>query len=378
MSEYTTQVGMDVHARSVTCKALRADTGEYWSKRFSGEGMEADLAAWVKTLPGPVRCVYESGCTGFELCRFLREAGVACDIIAVTTLPRSSRDRRHKNDKADAGVILSEIWNPASKVSYVWVPDRDVEGARDLVRAADAASRAVRAKKQKIQALLLKHGFVWNEKTPSGRPKGVWTVAYRKWVRSADLGDPLSQRTLGMMLEDLDALESRDREFRKAVAEETEKPRWKPYVDALCMLKGVAIPTAFLAVFEFGDFSRFRSGRKVSQWIGCTPAENTTGDSRRQGAITKEGSSHLRRSLVEGNASISRRTSPPKKQRAGHEVSAEVTRLAREADVRLRARYRHLVENGKHPNTARVAIVGEQIRWIWRIGLQVRKELAAA
>lgn len=54
---------------------------------------------------------------------------MACDIIAVTTLPRSSRDRRHKNDKADAGVILSEIWNPASKVSYVWVPDRDVEGA---------------------------------------------------------------------------------------------------------------------------------------------------------------------------------------------------------------------------------------------------------
>jgi hypothetical protein len=42
MNEYT-DVGMDVHARSVACKALRPDTGECWSKTFSGEGYEHEL-----------------------------------------------------------------------------------------------------------------------------------------------------------------------------------------------------------------------------------------------------------------------------------------------------------------------------------------------
>lgn len=44
MSDYATQVGMDVHARSVSCRAMGLATGETWSKTVSGEGMEAELA----------------------------------------------------------------------------------------------------------------------------------------------------------------------------------------------------------------------------------------------------------------------------------------------------------------------------------------------
>ena len=45
MSEYTTQVGMDVHARSVSCRALRPDTGECWSGTFRGEGLSAPCSS---------------------------------------------------------------------------------------------------------------------------------------------------------------------------------------------------------------------------------------------------------------------------------------------------------------------------------------------
>ena len=117
MSEYTTQVGMDVHARSVSCKALRPDTGECWSKTFSGEGHEHELLEWLKKLPGPVRCAYESGCTGFWLSRFLGSEGIACEVMAVSTLPRSPKNKRHKDDRHDAGVVLREMCNPASDAS---------------------------------------------------------------------------------------------------------------------------------------------------------------------------------------------------------------------------------------------------------------------
>lgn len=175
MDDYTTQVGMDVHARSISCRAMEVVTGETWSKTVSGEGMEAELAAWLAKLPQPVRCAYESGCTGFALARFLRGSGFACDVVAVSTLPRSPKDRRHKNDPHDAGVLLREMCNPASDMSLVWVPPKDVEGARDLARAAAKASKEARSAKQRCSMLLLKHGFAWNERTAvGGRLKKVF------------------------------------------------------------------------------------------------------------------------------------------------------------------------------------------------------------
>lgn len=378
MSEYTTQVGMDVHARSVSCKALRPETGECWSKTFSGDGHERELLEWLKKLPGPVRCSYESGCTGFWLSRFLERGGVACDVMAVSTIPRSPKNRKHKDDRHDAGVVLREMCNPASDVSYVWVPDPEVEGARDLARAADSASRVVRSAKQRGCMLLVKHGFVWNERTESGNLKKTWTPAWKKWARSCDLGDPLSNMAMKMEVEMVERMERSAKELAKAVAAEAEKPRWKPYVDALIRLKGIDIQTAFLACAEFGDFSRFRSGRRVSRWIGCTSSEDSTGDNRRQGAITKEGSSYLRHALVEGISSISRQTAHKKYLRPGHAVSPQVEDIALEANARLKRKYDALKGAGKHTNVAKVAVVSELVRWMWAIGLQVQREQAAA
>ena len=176
----------------------------------------------------------------------------------------------------------------------------------------------------------------------------------------------------------VERMERSAEELAKAVAAEAEKPRWKPYVDALTRLKGVDVQTAFLACAEFGDFSRFRSGRRVSRWIGCTSSEDSTGDNRRQGKITKEGSSHLRRALVEGISTISRRTAHKKRLRPGHEVSPQVEDIALEANARLKKRYDALKRAKKHTNVAKVAVVSEMARWMWAIGLQVQRELASA
>ena len=378
MSEYTTQVGMDVHARSVSCKALRPDTGECWSKTFSGEGHEHELLEWLKGLPGPVRCAYESGCTGFWMSRYLEDEGIACDVMAVSTLPRSPKNKRHKDDRHDAGVVLREMCNPASDVSYVWIPDPEVEGARDLARAADTAKKEVKSAKQRCAMLLVKHGFVWNERTPTGNLKATWTPTWRKWALSLDLGDPMSNKALKMEIEMVERMERSAKELAKAVAAEAEKPRWKPYVDALIRIKGIDIQTAFLACAEFGDFSRFRSGRRVSRWLGCTSSEDSTGDNRRQGKITKEGSGHLRRALVEGVSTISRQTGHKKYLRPGHEVSPSVEGIAVEANTRLKRKYDALKKAGKHTNTAKVAVVSELARWMWAIGIQVQREQAAA
>ncbi len=101
MDKYSVYVGMDVHARSVTAQALNKHTGEVHKKRFGAGYGAAEIALWVKGLGKSAYCAYESGCTGVWLARDLRLLGIDCDVIAVSTLARSTKDRQEKCDKLD-------------------------------------------------------------------------------------------------------------------------------------------------------------------------------------------------------------------------------------------------------------------------------------
>lgn len=379
MTKYSTYVGMDVHARTIACKAYVVETGETASKTFASCPSAADIAEWLEAFPKPVYSAYESGCTAFELCRGLRELGIGCDVIAVTTMARSGKQKAQKCDKLDARAILAAITNPMSDHTCVWCPNEEVEGARDLARAADEAVQSLKRVRQQMLALLLRHGHVWNEKTPTGKPKKKWTRAFWAWVDGIVLCDECAKTALAIYRSAVLENEKLVSEAKRAVKHAAEKPRWKPYVDAISALKGVEVQGAFLAAAEFGDFARFKSGRKVSCWLGTVPKNNSSGESEKHGGITKAGNSRLRRLLVEGNASISLRTARKKALPAERAVSAEVREMADKANLRLMKRYSHLVEdNGLRACKARMAIVNEQVRWIWAIGLAVQAEQEAA
>ena len=50
---------------------------------------------------------------------------------------------------------------------------------------------------------------------------------------------------------------------------------------------------------EIGDFRRFQQPAQLASWLGLVPTLDQSGESRRQGAITKTGSGYARRLLVE-------------------------------------------------------------------------------
>ena len=180
MSNATTFVGLDVHARSVKACAFVPETGETIRKSFGYE--PGEIASWVSSLPQPARCVYESGVTGFHLCRELNAMGAACVIGAVSKMHKPAADRGRKTDRRDAQFLAVQL--ALGVVTEVHVPDAECEGARDLARAlADARDDAVRAK-QRLSKFLLRHGLVFDERTPTGRRKGNWTRAHWSWIES--------------------------------------------------------------------------------------------------------------------------------------------------------------------------------------------------
>jgi transposase len=103
-------------------------------------------------------------------------------------------------------------------------------------------------------------------------------------------------------------------EYLRAVSEQTERwqrleaaratlgPswRWDPVVEAIQALRGGQFTAAVTLIAELGDLRRFASPRQLMSSLGLTPSEHSSGERRRQGAITKTGNAHARRVLVEG------------------------------------------------------------------------------
>ena len=375
---FVTFVGLDVHARSIAASAVNVRTGEVFSGRFVGEGMEAELEAWVAGLPGPAYCAYESGCTGFGLARRLRDGGVACDVIAVSTLPRSRRDADRKCDRLDARAIRREIANPDADYGVVWVPDERTEAERELCRAWRTAVAECARARQRLRSFLLRHGHVWNERTKAGRLRKAWTREFDRWLDSISFDEPAAERTYGALRRRARAAAEEAAELRRGVLELSREPHNRPYADAICCLKGVDRAGAMLAVAEFGDFSRFGSGRRVSCWLGTVPTDGSSGEHDRHGGVTKSGDKWLRRALVEGWSGAATWRGGGKAVPAGAEPSAAAEAIAARANERLYERYSYLVgDRGKCHNKAKVAVVSELARWVWVLGMQVRAELQA-
>ena len=145
-------VGLDVHARSVVAGVIDLGSGEVRSLRVP-PGAEATVA-WLKTLPAPVRVVYEAGPTGYGLARACAEAGISC-VVAAPSKIRPAADRV-KTDRRDAERLARLL--RLGEITPVRVPGPEEEAARDLVRAREDARGDLMRARHRLSKLLLRHG----------------------------------------------------------------------------------------------------------------------------------------------------------------------------------------------------------------------------
>ena len=97
----------------------------------------------------------------------------------------------------------------------------------------------------------------------------------------------------------IDAIAIRRDALEKIIAELIPGSPWAQTVARLRCLRGIDTLSAVGLCAEVGDFARFERAGNLMSYIGLIPSEATSGEKRRQGAITKTGSRHARRLLVE-------------------------------------------------------------------------------
>src|SRR5580765_3120380 len=172
-------VGLDVHARSLVAGVIDVGSGEVRSLRVPA-GSEATVA-WLKTLPAPVRVVYEAGPTGYGLARGCAEAGISC-VVAAPSKIRPAADRV-KTDRRDAERLARLL--RLGEITAVRIPTLEEEAARDLVRAREDARSDLMRARHRLSKLLLRHGLVYDGT--------AWTRTHDVWLRRQRFdGGPLA------------------------------------------------------------------------------------------------------------------------------------------------------------------------------------------
>jgi transposase len=139
-----------------------------------------------------------------------------------------------------------------------------------------------------------------------------------------------------------------------------------------CAACGVDTLTAVGLVAEIGDITAFKHPKQLSSYLGLVPSEQSSGERRRQGSITKAGSSHARRLLVEAAWHYRRppRVSLTLKRRQDGQQPAAINAAWR-AQLRLHRRWAHLdAARSKKRTTVAVAVARELACFVWEIAQQ--------
>jgi transposase len=152
--------------------------------------------------------------------------------------------------------------------------------------------RDQRRSRQQLKALLLRLGYHYTAKSS-------WTEAHLRYLRELEMTHPAQKVVLEEYLIAITQAGERIARLTSQIEGHVATWRMKPAVDALMAMRGMQLIAASVLLSELGDLSRFDHPRQLMAYLGLISSENSTGDSRHQGAITKCGNTRARWFLIE-------------------------------------------------------------------------------
>jgi transposase len=253
---------------------------------------------------------------------------------------RTKRVRKQKTDRQDAQLILRLLLE--DRFPQIWVPSWENRDLRQLLwhrhRMVQARTRIM----NQLQAVALNEGLRCK--------KRLWREAGRGQLEAFRLA-PWASRRRRDLLELMDRLNPTITDLTQTIEQEAEKC---PAAQRLMTHPGVGPLTALAFVLMIGTADRFQCGKQIASYLGLVPLEESSGNRRRLGHITKQGNALLRFLLVEA-AQVSARSIPEWRNKYFHLAMRRGRKIAKVAMAR------------------RLAV---QMFWMWRKGWdyeQVRK-----
>jgi transposase len=348
-------VGLDVHAHQTALVSLDRESGELRKARLRTAPLE--VLGHLQAL-APMRAVYESGPTGLGLARKAQAQGLDVRICTSGSALRAPTDRV-KTDMRDAERLARLL--AAGELRFVRVPSLEEECFRDLIRAREDIRCDLMRARQRLSKLLLRRDLRYPRK---GR---AWTRDHLDWLRALRFGDDPSRTVSRDYLAAVEQLLQRRSTLDEAIEQAWPQSPHAAVIARLRSFRGIDTLTAAGLCAEIGDFRRFAKPKFLFGHLGIVPSEWTTGAQRRQGAITKAGSTHARRLLIEAAHHCRHQPNVTVQlERRQRGQDPRVVAIAWRAQRRLHERWRHLkLERKKPAGVASVALARELAGFLW-------------
>ena len=277
-------IGVDFHPEFQQIALVDTDSGEFQEKRLVHPEEAEKFYRELGAQGSKVRVGMEASGHARWLERLLAELQFELWIGDAAEI-RTKRVRKQKTDRQDAQLILRLLLE--DRFPRIWVPNWENRDLRQLLwhrhRMVQARTRIM----NQLQAVALNEGLRCK--------KRLWRERGREQLESFRLA-PWASRRRRDLLELLDRLNPTIAELSQAIEQEVEKC---PEARRLMTHPGVGPLTALGFVLIIGKAERFQCGKQVASYLGLVPLEDTSGNRRRLGHITKQGSSMMRFLLVE-------------------------------------------------------------------------------
>jgi len=354
MTKATCLVGLDVHARQTHAAILHLESGELAVSRLRMAPDE--VVSFLERLPGTVVAVYEAGPTGFGLARAAGARGIDVRVVAPGSIPKGSGDRV-KTDRRDAIRLVRLL--AAGELRFAFVPSVEDESFRDLIRCIEDLRGDLMRARHRLSKFLLRRG----ERYQDG---AAWTPKHGRWLRSLSF-EGCAQATFADYCSSVELLAGRRSTLLVTLEEAVPGCSHAPTVGRLRCFRGIETLTAAGLCAETGGFDRFPRPTLLSGFLGIVPSERTSDTKRRQGSITKAGSPHARRLLVE--AAQHYRKQPAISQTLARRQDGQdprVIEIAWRTQRRLHQRWQHLhIERKKPAGVVAIAVARELAAFLW-------------
>lgn len=306
-----------------------------------------------------VICGYEAGLFGYGLYRKLMAANVDCMVIAPSSLKKSSRDKKFKNDYIDSRALANAM--AKSECISIYVPDEEDESIFRYIRMRDDHQDMVKVTKQRITAFVHQMGFHYNQ-------GATWTQKHMNWIMSLPLSE-LNKETLSEYMTTLLTLQQKLEDLDVRIKSFAMQKKYAANVNKLRCFLGIEYGFALRLIVTIGDFKRFPTAGHFASFLGLTPTEHSSNEDGNYGSISKAGNNVLRKKLIEAVWSGFSRGRPGYKSRALRKrqegCCASDIHYADKANRRLRVRFRDKIMKGKNSNVTATAVAREFSGFIW-------------
>nr|WP_300141330.1 IS110 family transposase [Propionicimonas sp.] len=280
-------------------------------------------------------------------------------VAAPSKLQRPSGSRV-KTDAIDAEHLSTLLRLDA--FTAVTVPDELTEAARDLVRAREDCRSDLMRARHRLSKLLLRHGIVYS----GGQ---AWVGAHDAWLRRQRFDSPLVQVAFDESYDSVVTITARRDRLDERITAMAVNSQYTDVVRWLGCLRGISTLTGFGLAVGIGDWIRF-TGNSIGSFVGLVPSENSSGQSRSLGPITKTGNGHARRLLVEAAWHHQHRYVPGKTIRDRWDLASPAARARGDlGNRRLNHRWDQFKKRQKKPTIANTAIARELAGWCWSLAV---------